>query len=135
MTTMSSPPRSQTGRLGERAAARHLERSGYRVIERNYRTREGEIDLIALSGATLVFCEVKTLVVRPTGQRNGPVHPLESVRHAKRAKIRRLARAWLSEPSASGRARGGRNARFDAIAVLLSPSGRLLRLEHVEAAF
>ena len=130
---MSPTRRSETGRIGERAAARHLEQSGYRVIERNYRTREGEIDLIAVSGATLVFCEVKTLVVRsqPGG---GPVHPLESVRHAKRTRIRRLARTWLSECSAAGRVRG-RNARFDAIAVLLSPSGRLLRLEHVEAAF
>jgi putative endonuclease len=126
--------RSQTGRIGERAAARHLEQSGYRVIERNYRTREGEIDLIAASGTTLVFCEVKTLVVRApaTGAR---LHPLESVRHAKRTKIRRLARTWLSERSATGRARRPRNARFDAVAVLLSPSGRLLRLEHVEAAF
>jgi putative endonuclease len=131
---VSPTRRSETGRIGERAAARHLERSGYRVIERNYRTREGEIDLIAVTGETLVFCEVKTLVVRSRSS-SGPAHPLESVRHAKRTRIRRLARAWLSERSAEVRLRGRRNARFDAIAVLLEPSGRLLRLEHVEAAF
>jgi putative endonuclease len=49
--------RIRLGKLGERAAARHLERAGYRIVERNYRTREGEIDLIARNGVTLVFCD------------------------------------------------------------------------------
>jgi putative endonuclease len=126
--------RSYTGRLGERVAAQHLEQNGYRVLERNYRTREGEIDLIAISGATLVFCEVKTLVTRLRST-NGPGYPLEAVGRTKRARIRRLARAWLTDRSLAGRPPGGRNARFDAIGVLLSPSGELLRLDHVEAAF
>jgi putative endonuclease len=122
------------GRLGERLAAQRLEQNGYRVIERNYRTREGEIDLIVRRGSTLVFCEVKTLVARE-GSARGPAYPLEAVGAAKRAKIRRLARSWLSERSAARSGPGCPSARFDAIGIILSPAGKLLSLEHVEAAF
>lgn len=131
---MSPDRRKQIGRLGERLASRRLEQQGYRVIERNYRTREGEIDLIVARDATLVFCEVKTLVARAS-TRQGPAHVLEAVGAAKRAQIRRLAKAWLAERSAAGTAPRCPNARFDAIGVLVSPAGRLLRLDHVEAAF
>jgi putative endonuclease len=106
----------------------------YREAERNYRTRAGEIDLIATRGSTLVFCEVKTIVARGATGR-GPAYALEAVGTAKRAQIRRLARAWIAERSAAGTSPGCRNARFDAVGVTLSPGGRLLRLEHVEAAF
>jgi putative endonuclease len=127
---MSSDRRTTVGRIGERLAAERLEAAGYRVIERNYRTREGELDVIARRGDVLVFCEVKTLVARGTG--NGPAYPLEAVRHAKRAKIRKLARAWMSERTGVVRFR---SVRFDAIGVMLSPAGRLLAIEHLEAAF
>jgi putative endonuclease len=121
--------RRRIGQLGERLAARSLERNGYRIVERNYRTREGEIDIVARRGQTLVFCEVKTVVARQTG--NGPAFALEAVRTTKRAKIRRLARSWMSDR----RAAGFRSVRFDAIGVTLSPGGRVLALEHVESAF
>ena len=127
---MSSDRRTTVGRIGERLAAERLEAAGYRVIERNYRTREGELDVIARRGEVLVFCEVKTLVARGTG--NGPAYPLEAVRHAKRTKIRKLARAWMGERTGVVRFR---SVRFDAIGVTLSPGGRLLAIEHVEAAF
>ena len=127
---MTNDQRRRIGQLGERLAARRLERGGYRVLERNYRTREGEIDIVARRGQTLVFCEVKTIVLRQTG--NGPAFALEAVRSAKRAKIRRLARSWMSERAGAG---GYRSVRFDAIGVTLSPRGRVLALEHVEAAF
>ena len=126
--------RPATGRLGERLAARHLEHDGYRVVDRNYRTRAGEIDLVAVCGRTLVFCEVKTLV-RRSGLGPGPVHPLESVRPAQRVRIRRLATSWLSENRAVVRSSGRPDLRFDAIGVLLSPAGELIELEHVRAAF
>jgi putative endonuclease len=127
---VTSDRRRRVGQLGERLAAQRLERGGYRVLERNYRTREGEIDIVARRGHTLVFCEVKTIVARETG--NGPAFALEAVRSAKRAKIRRLARSWMSERAG---AVGLRSVRFDAIGVTFSPRGRLLSLEHVEAAF
>ena len=57
---MSDDPRHSLGRLGERLAAEHFERLGYTVLARNYRTRFGELDLVAADDYTLVFCEVKT---------------------------------------------------------------------------
>jgi len=98
------------------------------VLDRNYRTREGEIDLIAIAGATLVFCEVKTLVSRSLFTR-GPVSPLEGVRPAKRRQVRRIARAWLADRREAGASPRYREVRFDAIGVALSSSGRLLALE------
>jgi putative endonuclease len=131
---MTSDHRGEAGRRGERAAADLLERNGYRIVERNYRTREGEIDLVAIDGTTLVFCEVKTLINRSHGQR-GPVHPLEGVRPGKRRQVRRIARSWLAEQRAAQHRLRFRDIRFDAIGVLLSPSGKPLRLERVESAF
>jgi putative endonuclease len=127
-------PRSRTGLLGERAAARHLRRSGHRLIECNYRTREGEIDLIALAGRTLVFVEVKTLLARPVPTR-GPVFPLEGIRPTKRLQVRRIARSWLAQRRAAGSLPRFTDIRFDAIGVSLSPAGDILQLEHLAAAF
>jgi putative endonuclease len=115
-------------------AARHLERSGYRLVDRNYREREGEIDLIAAGRSTLVFCEVKTTVAR-AGSLRGLAYPLEAVGPAKRRQVRRLARMWLAQRSAGGPARGCHDIRFDAIGVLISARGEVLELEHVENAF
>jgi putative endonuclease len=111
-------------------AARHLEDAGWRIVERNYRMREGEIDLIAARGDVLAFCEVKTLVDRGTPAR-GPANPVESVGYRKQVKVRRMARAWL----ASHAGNGARDLRLDVIGVVLSPAGELLRLEHLEGAF
>jgi putative endonuclease len=132
LDAMRNDPRGRVGQRGEDIAAAHLERKGYRLMNRNYRTRHGEIDLIAARGRTLVFCEVKTLVARD-GSGRGPAYPLEAVNHLKRHKVRRLARAWLGENAAV--AHGPREMRFDAIGVLLAPSGRLLQLDHLENAF
>ncbi len=128
---MSADPRRDTGRRGEEVAARLLERRGYELLERNFRTREGEIDLVASRGGTLVFCEVKALVARAGGPSAGPATPLEAVGPAKRAQVRRVARVWLS-----GRGRlPVQELRFDVVGVLLSPAGELLRADHVEGAF
>ena len=131
---MPSDRRIELGRLGEGAAARHLERAGLRTLERNYRTREGELDLIALAGQTLVFCEIKALVAR-SGWSKGPVSPLEALRPTKRLQVRRVARAWLAERRAGGTLPRFAEIRFDAVGVLLSSTGEVLRLDHVEAAF
>jgi putative endonuclease len=126
--------RIDTGRLGERVAVRFLERNGYRLVERNYRTREGEIDLIASRGSLLVFCEVKALR-EGAGATRGPAHPLESVGPAKRRQVRRIARAWLATRRPTAARQACREVRFDAIGILLSGTGEVKRLEHVEGAF
>jgi putative endonuclease len=92
------------------------------VLARNWRCREGELDLITRAGATLVFCEVKTR----SGARFG--EPAEAVSRTKQARIRRLAARWLQEH----RERlGPRPAvlRFDVVAILDG------RIEVLEAAF
>ena len=95
------------------------------MVERNYRTRAGEIDLIALDARALVFCEVKA-------RRAGSGWPLESVRDGKRRQVRAMAREWLDQR----RPRPYRpELRFDAIGVTLDGAGRLVALEHIERAF
>jgi putative endonuclease len=131
--------RRRLGLAGEELAAAHLERLGFSVLARNVRTRHGEIDLIAFDGRTLVFAEVKT---RCAHLRQGklPAHlePLASLRPRQRARLRRLAVAWLgAAPSEGGpRRRPSAHAiRFDAVGVVLDADGVLLRLEHLEGAW
>ncbi len=130
-TVAMSPDRRQIlGHRGETIAACHLERAGWRIVERNYRVREGEIDLIAARGDVLAFCEVKTLVSRG-GPARGPANPLEAVGYRKQVKVRRMARTWLAAHAGNG----APDLRLDVIGIVLSPAGELLRLEHIEGAF
>ena len=125
-----SDRRRRLGALGERLACRHLAALGYEVLDRNFRTRYGEIDVVARTGRFLVFCEVKT---RVTSGRSDPFSPLASVGPRKRRQVRRMAMEWLSD---RGRPRaGGDSMRFDAIGVTVRPSGELVSLEHLENAF
>jgi putative endonuclease len=129
---MGTDSRRATGALGERIAARHLERAGYEIVERNYRSRYGELDLVAADARCLVFCEVKT---RVAAGRSGPPHALDAIGPKKRRQVRAMAMEWLHErPPDRGRP-VRRNLRFDAIGVTLAPNGALLRLEHVPDAF
>ena len=127
---MAIDRRRVTGAAGEELAAEHLTRSGYRIIDRNFRTRYGELDLVALDRADLVFCEVKTRVV---GTAAGPSGPLEAIGPQKRRRLRRMAAQWLSSRPARGAFRAG--LRYDVIGVTVSPSGDLVSLEHLQGAF
>jgi putative endonuclease len=124
--------RRTRGQLGEKMAAEHLIEAGYEILERNFRTRRGELDLVAADDGAIVFCEVKT---RVCGGRSGPALALDAVGPAKQRRLRRLARAWLHERRAAGGAPSRARLRFDAIGVTISPAGRLLALEHVRDAF
>jgi putative endonuclease len=119
--------RRQVGDAGEQLAADHLVRRGFQILDRNYRTRWGELDIVASNERTIVFCEVKTRIATRAGR-----DPLESVHPRKRAQVRRMAGRWLADRSDHPRVS---DLRFDAIGVTLSAEGRLLRLDHVEAAF
>lgn len=124
---MGTEAENNLGRTGERLAAEHLRRLGYEIVERNYRTRWGELDIVARVGATLAFCEVKT---RRAGGRAGG--PFDAVGPGKQARVRKMAGTWLIErrdrPYADV-------IRFDAIGVTVDGSGRLVSLEHLEGAF
>ena len=115
--------KDELGREGERLAAEHLVARGLVILARNWRRREGELDVVATDGRSLVVCEVKT--------RSGVGYglPVEAVTRAKAARIRRLAHQWLAE----SRARFV-DVRFDVVAVLLLP-GRAPQVEHYEGAF
>jgi len=129
---MSTDPRRDTGARGELIAERHLLAAGYRIVERNFRTRYGELDLIAADDRAIVFCEVKT---RIGSGRAGPPGALDAIGPRKRRKVRAMAMEWLQKrPPGPDRPRRD-NLRFDAIGVTLAPDGRLLRLEHVVDAF
>ena len=131
MTSSADPrrsrcdPRHAAGRIGERLAAEHLERLGLTVLGRNVRTRWGELDLIAHDRRFLVFVEVKT-------RRGDGGRPFDALDAAKQGQVRRMAAHWLAVPPDRPRAR---ELRFDAIGVTLDGRDRLVRLQHVEAAF
>ena len=124
-------PRRALGALGERLAADHLRRAGYRIVERNFRTRYGELDIVAAGERFLVFCEVKT---RVRGRAGGP-DPLDSIGRDKRKRLRAMAAQWLVERRSGMDHAAPPELRFDAIGVSISPSGRLLSLDHLEDAF
>ena len=126
---MSTDRRRERGALGEQIAAEHLEHRGYSIVARNYRTRHGELDLVAVNDRALVFCEVKT---RVAGGRSGPAGPLDAIGRAKQQRLRALAREWLASTSEHPRRP---DLRFDAIGITLTPAGRLVALEHLEGAF
>lgn len=122
---MSSDLRHQLGRLGERLAAEHLERLGYRILSRNHRTRFGELDLVAADAETIVFCEVKT-------RRAGSGTPWDALGGRKRSQVRSMGAAWLNEVQDRPRTA---ELRFDAVGVVIDARGELVSLDHLEGAF
>ena len=134
VTVMIDARRRALGRRGEDLAAAQLRALGFATIARNVRTRHGEIDLIAYDGSTLVFVEVKTRCVSPRQRTvRADQDPLRGLGVRQRARLRRLAAAWLrDERSSRPRAE---TIRFDAIGVVLDTSGAQRRIEHVEGAF
>jgi putative endonuclease len=114
--------RPALGRRGEDAAAEFYERSGFSVLERNYRCAAGELDVVASDGTVLVFCEVKTRRSAHWGE------PSEAVGFKKQRRIRRLAATWLAE-------KGGcrLRIRFDVVSILASDGS--LTIEHIPDAF
>lgn len=114
--------RALFGRSGEELAAQMYERMGFTVLDRNFRTKEGEIDLIVRHGRLLVFCEVKTRRSRRWGE------PAEAVAYAKQARLRSTAAQWMR-----ARSPGRVELRFDVVSIVID-SGRPY-LTHIPGAF
>ncbi len=115
--------RQSLGRLGEDLACRELRRRGYAILARRFRTRFGEIDVIARDGPTLVFIEVKT---RRTAAFGGPT---AAVNTAKQRRLVNMARSYLM-----GVGGPAPPCRFDVVGVVAGP-GRPPILEVVRDAF
>jgi putative endonuclease len=124
-SALSEPadPRRSLGNWGERLAENHLARNGIRILERGFRVRSGEIDLIGEEHGELVFVEVRTRSSARFGD------PLETVRDGKRRRILRAASCYLQSRSA-----WHRPCRFDLVAVRKGPSGSV-EVEHIRDAF
>lgn len=104
------PDRRQTGEAGESLAARLLRRHGYRILETNYRTSIGEVDIIARERDTIVFVEVKARRSLHFG------HPKAAVTAQKRRKLSLLALQYLKATGQSGA-----KARFDVVSICAAP--------------
>ncbi len=126
MTATSGKPseRKSLGDFGERTASAHLEAKGYRIIDRKYRVRDAEIDLIATDGDEVVFVEVRT--------RRGsyPGMAALSITRKKAAKLLFAAERYVeAHPSVADKP-----LRIDVVAVELDGSGKLREVTHIEDA-
>jgi putative endonuclease len=124
---VSNDRRRRLGQLGEQLAAEHLVRRGFEIVERNYRTRWGELDIVAFDGRTLAFCEVKSRRLS-----RGATSPFDALHPPKRAQVRKMAGSWLIERADRPYADV---VRFDAIGVTFTPDDRLVGIDHLEGAF
>ena len=115
--------RKEIGARGEAAAAAYLERCGISVIERNWRTSAGEIDIIAIDGDELIVCEVKTRTTVAQGT------PEEAVSPAKQRRLMRLAEAYIAHAGIAACP-----VRFDVVSIRVLDEERAL-LRHHRAAF
>ena len=118
-----SDNRQRLGRWGENLAADFLEAKGYRILDRNWRSRNGEIDLITQMGETIAFVEVKTRKGRDFGL------PEEGLTSNKAKRLQNLAQQYLAQNELHEI-----DWRIDLVAVELDQNGRLLRCEHIPNA-
>ena len=118
----------RTGRRAEQLVAQRLTAAGWEIVERNARTRYGELDIVALDGSVLVFVEVKA---GRTGAAFGPERPVLAVDARKQRRVRKLATAWMAERRDAPRYSA---IRFDAVGVSFDRSGRVLDVEHIPHA-
>ena len=112
-----SKENSYLGKIGEEAAVRALRNNGYKIIARNYRTKLGEIDIIAKDKDTFCFVEVKTRSSDKFGL------PSEAVSEAKQKQIAKAALVYLKENKLLEQ-----KARFDVVSVLNSKEGQKIDL-------
>jgi len=121
--------RRRTGAIAEDFVARRLAAAGWEIVERNARTRYGEIDIVARHGRSLVFIEVKGA---RQGTQFGPERPILSIDPRKQQRVRRLATAWMAErrdqPPYD-------EIRFDAVGVTLDRAGHAVHVDYVKGAF
>ncbi|WP_434751700.1 YraN family protein [Paenibacillus amylolyticus] len=117
--------RQQKGRIGEDEACRWLKEQDYCIVQRNWRCRSGEVDIIASRGELLIFVEVRS---RSSYSRFGT--PQESVDQRKIQQVRSTAAIYIQMNEEHAR-----QIRFDVIAVMINHVGEISSVNHVENAF
>ena len=120
--------RRKTGNIGERLAARHLKKNGYKILAKNYTAFDAETDIIARKGDTVAFVEVKTRTVGHSDAREA--RPASAVNRDKQRKLIKCAKAYMSH-SYSLKAK----MRFDIIEVYLTEQKKLCEIKHLISAF
>lgn len=110
-----------TGKLGEELAKSYLEKRGCHILEQNYRTKYGEIDLVVQKGNRTVFVEVRTRVGEQFGL------PEETLNSKKKRKVMSNALAYMTRKKAKN------PYQIDAVCVVLNSEGELVRLNHYES--
>jgi len=128
MTVDQGKQRKALGQLGEDYATGYLTRHGCTVLARNWRTRAGELDIVAQDGAWLVFVEVRSRRHSRTHQVPTLGKPEDSVTPAKQARLIAMAEAYLFEHPWDG------PWRIDVVALELRPDGSVARLNHLKDA-
>ncbi len=117
----SLPDTAVSGEKGEKLALKYLKNNGYKILEKNYHSFEGEIDIIALKDDVISFVEVKTR------NENAIAAPREAVTSSKQEKIKKTALRYMTKTEYQ--------PRFDIIEVILDDKKKLVSLEHLENAF
>jgi putative endonuclease len=130
---VSKPKDDTIGRAGEREACKFLQLLGYKVILKNWRCTEGEIDIVALDESTLVIVEVKTRA----SEISANFSPFEAVDARKEAKLKRLANRLIYLERLKIKPLHPQRLRFDVIGVLYSRAGgqTSFKFEHLKEAF
>ena len=118
------PYKRAVGSEGEQIAVKFLKRNGYKILQRNYRCRIGEIDIICFDHGTVVFVEVKTR----HGDLYGP--PELSVTEAKKRRISRIASHYISKNKIEGI-----DLRFDVVSIFFSSAEKNPEITHFKNAF
>nr|WP_154983894.1 YraN family protein [Paenibacillus xylanexedens] len=117
--------RQQKGKIGEEEACRWLVKQGYSILQRNWRCRSGEVDIIAVREDLLIFVEV-----RSRSSNSGFGTPQESVDQRKMQQVRSTAGVYIQMSGEHTR-----QIRFDVIAVIMNHFGKIMSINHLENAF
>ncbi len=113
--------RKSLGNLGENLALKHLHKQGYKILEKNFRSKLGEIDIVALDSKTLVFIEVKTRWSKKFGSPEEAITPWKIKRIIKAGQYYKIHHPELPD-----------SLRLDAVVIDLTPQGKLERIEVIK---
>lgn len=111
------------GMQAEVAASDYLRKKGMQIVERNFRTRAGEIDIIARQNGVVIFVEVRARRI------GGLVDPLESITPTKRSRLLKAIRFFVATRHVTS------DCRVDVVAILWDRAGRIVQVDHIEDAF